>query len=62
MVNIRLDPRMRDALKKIGDKQFSGVSAVIKQAIEEFLEKRGIDWRKEPEKKSSRKPKGWSEY
>jgi len=55
MINIRLDSRMRDALKKIADKQFSGVSAVVKQAIEEFLEKRGIDWRKAPAKGLSKK-------
>jgi len=50
MVNVKMDTRMRDALKKISEKQFSSVGAVIKQAVEKFLEDRGIDWRNEPEK------------
>ena len=50
MINIKVDPRMRDAIKKIADKQFSSLSAVIKQAIEKYLQEQGIDWRQEPEK------------
>ena len=50
MVNVKMDTRMRDALKKISEKQFSSLGAVVKQAVEKFLEDRGIDWRNEPEK------------
>jgi len=54
MINIRLDPRMRDSLKRIADKQFSSVSAVIKQAIEKYLQDQGIDWREEKAKPSKK--------
>ena len=50
MVNVRMDNRMRNALKRISEKQFSSMGAVIKQAVEKFLEDQGIDWRNEPEK------------
>jgi len=50
MVNVRMDNRMRNALKRVSEKQFSSMGAVIKQAVEKFLEDQGIDWRKEPEK------------
>lgn len=55
MVNVKMDARMQQAIKKLADKQFSSMSSVIKQAIEKFLQDQGIDWRKEPEKKGKRK-------
>ncbi len=55
MINIRIDPRMRDALKRIAEQQFSSVSAVLKQAAEKYLKDLGIDWREE--KKPAKKPK-----
>jgi predicted transcriptional regulator len=45
--SIKLDPRMKRALEKLAAKQFAPVTTLIKQAIEQFLEKHGIDWRKE---------------
>lgn len=56
MVNVRMDPKMRAALKRIADKQFSSVGAVIKQAIEKYLKEQGIDWREEGQK-APKKPK-----
>ena len=54
MVNVKMDPRMRDALKRIAEKQFSSVSAVIKQAIESYLQTQGIEWRAEKKKPQKR--------
>ena len=55
MVNVKMDPRMQEAIKKLAEKQFSSMSSVIKQAIEKHLQELGIDWREE--KKSAKKPK-----
>lgn len=49
LLNFKVDPRMRSALKKLAEKQFISVSAAIKQAIEKHLVEHGIDWREEPE-------------
>jgi predicted transcriptional regulator len=51
MVNIKMDPKMKKALQKLADRQFSSLSAVIKQAIDKYLQEQGVDWRSEPEKK-----------
>jgi predicted transcriptional regulator len=51
MVNIKLDPRMKEAIQRLADKQFTSMSAIIKQAIEKHLKDNGIDWRKETPKK-----------
>jgi len=50
LLSIKLDPRMKAALKKVADKQFISVSAVVKQAVEKHLQEHGIDWRKEKAK------------
>ena len=50
MLSIKLDPRMKAALKKVADKQFISVSAAVKQAVEKYLEEHGIDWRKAKKK------------
>jgi predicted transcriptional regulator len=49
LLTIKLDPKMKAALKKLADKQLISISAVAKQAIQKHLEEHGIDWRKEPE-------------
>jgi Arc/MetJ-type ribon-helix-helix transcriptional regulator len=49
MVNIKLPPEMKSAIQKLADKQFTSMSAVIKQAVEKHLQDHGIDWRKENE-------------
>ena len=50
MINIKVDPKMRTAIKKLADKQFISMSAVIKQAIEKHLQEHDIDWRKQNDK------------
>ena len=54
MINIKLDPKMKTAIQKAAERQFISMSAFIKQAIEKQLTEQGIDWRKEPEKKSKK--------
>jgi predicted transcriptional regulator len=51
MINIKVDPKMRTAIKKLADHQFTSMSAVIKQAIEKHLKENGINWREEKQKK-----------
>ena len=57
MVNIKMDPKMRDALKTIAEKQFSSVSSIIKQAIEKYLQEQGIEWRNPASKIPAQKKK-----
>jgi len=52
--SIKLDPKMKQALEKLAKEQFVPVASLIKQAIAKYLEQQGIDWRKEPEKKSKK--------
>ena len=47
MINIRIDPRMKQALEKVAKKEFSTVSGIIKKSVQEYMEKQGIDWEKE---------------
>ena len=47
VMSIKLDPRMKQALQKIAEKNFVSISAVVKQAVDKHLQEQGIDWRKE---------------
>jgi len=47
LITIKVDPRMKAALKKLADKQFISVSGAVKQAIEKHLQENGVDWREE---------------
>ena len=49
MINIKVDPKMRTAIRKLADQQFISMSAVIKQAVEKHLQENGINWREEQE-------------
>jgi len=51
MLNLKIDHRMKSALKRLADKQFSSVSSIVKQAIEKHLQENGIEWRKEEKEK-----------
>ena len=55
ILTLKIDNRMKAALKKLADKQFISVSAAVKQAVEKHLEENGIDWRQEGNQKSSKK-------
>ena len=52
MINVKLDPKMHEALRRVAEKEFSTISTLVKQAIEKFLrEEKNIDWReKKPTK------------
>ncbi len=48
MINVKLDPKMHEALRRVAEKEFSTISTLVKQAIEKFLrEEKNIDWREE---------------
>ena len=47
MVNIKMDPIMKDALQKLATRQFSSLSSIVKQTLDKHLQDQGIDWRKE---------------
>ena len=55
LLTLKVDPRMKSALKKLADKQFISVSAAVKQAVERHLQEHGIDWRKEGHKEKTKK-------
>jgi predicted transcriptional regulator len=50
VIAIKIDPRMKEALQKVADRQFISMSAAVKQAIEKYLKEHGVTWRDEPEK------------
>ena len=45
MLTVKVDPRMKKAIQEAAEKQFISMSAVIKQAIEKYLQEHGVDWR-----------------
>lgn len=55
MLTVKIDPRMKAALKKVADKQFISSSAAVKQAIEKYLQEHDTDWRTE-EKPPKKEP------
>ena len=55
MINIKIDPRMKAAIQRLAEKQFMSMSGLIKQAIEKYLEDRGIDWREDAKVKKPKK-------
>ncbi len=55
LLTLKIDPRMKAALKKLADRQFISSSAAVKQAIERYLQDQDVDWRKESVKEKSKK-------
>lgn len=51
-MSIKLDPKMKEALEELAEKEFSPVSTVVKKAIDKHLQEKGINWR---DKKKSKK-------
>ena len=49
MINVKLDPKMHSALKRLADQEFTSISSIVKKAIDMLLKDQGIDWRKEPD-------------
>jgi predicted DNA-binding protein len=50
-VSIKMPPKMKKALEKLAEKEFTTVSGLLKKAAEKYLQEHGIDWRKEKPKK-----------
>lgn len=50
IINVKIDVKMHEALRKIADHELSNISVVVKQAIDKHLKDKGYDWRKEVEK------------
>ena len=48
--SIKFDPKMKKALEKLAEKEFSTVSSILKKAAEKYLQEHGIDWRKDTKK------------
>jgi predicted transcriptional regulator len=55
LLTIKVDPRMKAALRKLAENQFISVSAVVKQAIHRHLQEHGVNWREEAKPKNRRK-------
>jgi predicted transcriptional regulator len=47
MISIKVDPRMKKALEKLAEQEFSSVSGILKKGAEKYLLEHDIDWRKE---------------
>ena len=54
LLTLKINPRMKSALKRLADKQFISASAAVKQAIEKHLQEHGIDWREENSEQESK--------
>jgi predicted transcriptional regulator len=50
VLSVKIDPRMKQALERLAEKQFAPVATLIKQALDEYLQKHGLDWRVEEKK------------
>ena len=52
MLSIKIDPKMKEALEELAEKEFAPVSTVVKKAIDKYLQEQGINWRdkKKPKK------------
>jgi len=46
-VTVKMPPKMKKALEKLAEKEFSSVSGILKKAAEKYLQEHSIDWRKE---------------
>jgi predicted transcriptional regulator len=50
VLSIKIDPKMKRALELVAEDEFTSVSSIVKKAIAKYLEKKGIDWKKEKKK------------
>ena len=42
-----MDPRMKKALEKVAEKEFSSIPGILKKSADEYLHENGIDWQEE---------------
>jgi hypothetical protein len=54
-VNIRMPEDMKEALDELAGKEFRSLNSVILQFLDERLQEKGVDWRKENTRKKSKK-------
>ena len=54
MISIKVDPRMKIALEKLAQQEFSSVSGILKKAAEKYLLEYDIDWREEGAEKAKK--------
>lgn len=47
MINVKLDPKMHEALRRLAQKEFSTISTLVKQALDKLLNEKGVVWREE---------------
>jgi len=47
MINVKLDPRMHEALKRLADREFTTISSLVKKGIDQLLRQHSIEWRQE---------------
>lgn len=47
VISIKVDPRMKKALEKLAQKEFTSVSGLLKKGAEKVLQEHDIDWREE---------------
>lgn len=55
MLSVKIDRKMKQALEKLAEKEFSPVATIVKKALDKYLQEQGIDWREEPEEKPKKK-------
>ena len=53
-VNIRMPGEMKKELDKIADSEFRSLNSLILQFLNESLQSKGVDWRKESIEKKSK--------
>lgn len=46
-VTIKMPTKMKKALIKLAEREFSSVSGILKKSAELYLKENGIDWREE---------------
>jgi len=54
VLSIKIDPRMKQALEEVAERECAPVTTIVKKALDKYLQEQGIDWRKDPEKKSKK--------
>lgn len=50
VVNIRMPAGMKKVLEDIAEREFRSLNSVILQFLDEYLQSKEIDWRKEDQK------------
>lgn len=48
-VTVKMPSKLKTALVKLAEREFSSVSGILKKSAELYLKENGIDWRKEDE-------------